>query len=373
MKISLILADNKFLSFTLKILIFVISRILRIPKLFHSCTKSIVILNFHRLGDSVFTIPALKEILKQFNTNIYIFCFEETKPIFETAFKKEILISFSRSAFHLNTRIAGSMVRKKLREVNPEKVIDLTGSTLSASVLITSTSEAVIGSNEDYYKLLYTKFTSLRTKPHVMDIYLDVARLIIPGINDLIKEFKSEINKEGFLLLHPYAGWKAKEWNLTKFITLAEKLNKKYRLIIVAEPGKLSDEIIIEIMNRDIEVIETRNIYELMQIIDKCSIFISNDSGPLYIANMLGTPTFTIYGPTNPEYSLPYGKNHQFIQKKIKCSPQVNEQYCFTNAGRIGCPSFECMNLLDVEEVFESLSGFINELGIYQNKSFKSI
>ncbi len=373
MKISLILAENKFLAGAYRVLLLFALKIFRGKKLFRSGSRRTVIINFHRLGDSVFTIPAVKEVLKHFSSDIYIFCFEETKPIFEKMLSNVSIITFGKSDFHLNFRISGSAVRKKLSELNPGRIIDITGSTLSASVLFSSTANEIIGSNEVYYKDIYTRFTKLRTDPHVMDIYLDTVRLIIPGIDDSIRQFNTTVNKNGYLLIHPFAGWTAKEWNIIRFIELAEKLNNRYRTIIVAEPGKITPEIKQEIILKEVEVIETHNINELMKVIDNCSLFISNDSGPLYIANMLGKPTFTLYGPTNPVFSLPFGKNHRYIQRKIKCSPKPNEQYCFTNGGRQGCPSFECMRLLETDEVIDSLSDFIKELGISKKTTVQNV
>jgi ADP-heptose:LPS heptosyltransferase len=84
----------------------------------------------------------------------------------------------------------------------------------------------------------------------------------------------------------------------------------------------------------------------------------------LQIAALLGKATFTIYGPTNPEFHLPFGKYHAYVQKNISCSPKKNEKFCFTDAGRDGCPSFECMNLLSVEEVIPRVMDFISRLNI---------
>jgi len=103
----------------------------------------------------------------------------------------------------------------------------------------------------------------------------------------------------------------------------------------------------------------------LIEHINSCSIFIGNDSGPIYIASLLGKPTITIYGPTNPEYSRPIGEHHHVIANTIKCSPEKNKQYCFTTAGMFGCPSFECMNLLNVDEVYNNVAPLIKE---YCNK-----
>ncbi|HKB86097.1 MAG TPA: hypothetical protein VKD08_08020, partial [Ignavibacteriaceae bacterium] len=139
MKISLLLAESKILAGVYRAILLFVIQIFRVQRPFRSGTRRTVIINFHRLGDSVFTIPAIREVLKHINNDIYIFCFEETKPIFETLPNNVSIISFSKSDFHLNLRLAGSSVRKKLKEINPERIVDITGSTLSASVLISAT------------------------------------------------------------------------------------------------------------------------------------------------------------------------------------------------------------------------------------------
>jgi ADP-heptose:LPS heptosyltransferase len=76
----------------------------------------------------------------------------------------------------------------------------------------------------------------------------------------------------------------------------------------------------------------------------------------------LGKATFTIYGPSNPPFTLPNGSTHGYYQKKLKCSPIATENLCFTDGGRYGCPSFECMNGLSVDEVLNSIKFFIDDL-----------
>ena len=137
-------------------------------------------------------------------------------------------------------------------------------------------------------------------------------------------------------------------------------LNQNYETEIIFEKDKLSKEEIKQFVDRNIPVIQTNFNTRINYKIKECSVFISNDSGPLYIANLLGKPTFTIYGPTNPDYSLPIGKFHKFIQKKISCSPN-GTQYCYLQAGLI-CPSYECMNQLGVDEVNQSVLSFLKDI-----------
>ena len=227
-----------------------------------------------------------------------------------------------------------------------------------------SAANHIIGINESYFKSIYTEFTPKRTSPHIIDIYLDAISSIISHDRKSLKEFRSNINEDGYLLIHPFAGWKAKEWNLNKFINLAANLNKNFETILVTPPGMIAGDIATEILAAGIRLVETKNTDELLDVIKGCSLIISNDSGPVYMANIMGKPTFTIYGPTNPAFHIPYGKNHQFYQKIIKCSPDAGSKYCFTDAGRNGCPSFECMNMISIQELEKKLFEFIYSLGI---------
>jgi heptosyltransferase-2 len=323
---------------------------------------TIVVLCFHKLGDSVFTLPALRALRNNTKEDFYIFCFEETKAIYELYFSSRYIIGVNHKHIRFHNRICGKKIREKLAKINPLKIFDFTGTITSASLLLTSSAKEIIGLHEPYYRSLYTLPVAIREKPHILDIYLDVIRGTFPGKDyEHYKEFPSAINKEGYILIHPYAGWEAKEWGMAGFIEIAKLLSKYYKVAFVAQPGLMKQEDIAELNKNRIDVFEPGTINELIDIIKRSSLIFSNDSGPAYIANVLGRPTFTIFGPTNPDFHIPYGDRHRFIRKQVECSPLI-EKYCFTDAGRNGCKSFECMKQLSIDEVCSHLIGFINEL-----------
>ena len=322
-----------------------------------------------RLGDSVFTIPAIKEIFKHYeNYNKIILCYPESKKIYRLVFKENI-ITLNKSGFRFGYRIAPRDARKTLRKTNPEIIIDLTGTITSASLIFNSTALKIIGMNDRIFKNIYTKYTRKRTQPHLIDTYLDVAGLEIPiERNDKIYRFNNNVNKNGKILIHPFAGWKAKEWNLEKFFKLGEILKNQYNVAFISKEDLISREIQTKLRTLNIPLIITHSIDGLINELEKCSLVISNDSGPLYIASLLGKPTFTIYGPTNPTYSVPFGTNHAFIQKKMECSPEENHQYCLTDAGRNGCPVFECMDFLTVDEVLKKVYDFLKRIEFFSTE-----
>jgi heptosyltransferase-2 len=328
------------------------------------CKKTIAIISFHRLGDTVFTIPAIREIFNHYKDyKIFIFCYPASKTIYKIEFEEKQIKSISKDEFRVRRRFASLKARPIIKDINPEIIFDITGTAASASLIFNLAAVKIIGMNIRYFKNIYTHYKPIRVLPHFMDIYMDVVRQVISIDNiDERYEFKTTINSNSKLLIHPFAIRKSKEWKLIRYIHIAKILNENYDVEIISPPGFLQDFEIEEIQNLNIPLTMTETVKDMIQKIKECSLFISNDSGPVYIASLLGKPTFTIYGPTNPEYSLPFGKNHQFIWKKLKCSAE-NDKFCFTQGG-INCPAYECMNLLEEKDVLESLESFLEKLGI---------
>ncbi len=320
-------------------------------------------ISFHKIGDSVFTVPALKILYDKFGENLFVVCFEENKKIYELVFNKMNFIIISENDFYFG-KFAGSRIRSRIKNVSPKIIVDLLGNIKSASILIGQTAERIYGFNDkEYLAGIYSHYITKRKTPHLIDVYLDVVEQII-SIQERQKTFPISINKKGYILIHPFAGWKAKEWNLQKYFELAKKISLVYKCIFTCPKNSIPEDELKHLKYAGITIKETNSLDELINLIKEASVFIGNDSGPLYIANFLGKPTFSIYGPTNPAFSLPFGGMHRYIQKQIKCSPKENEQYCFTDAGRKGCPEFVCMNTLTLEEVYQSIEKFIEGLNI---------
>jgi len=320
-----------------------------------------VIIALHRLGDAVFTIPAVKNIINYHKKNIYLICFTETEPIFRIVINSVNFINLEHSDFHFNDRIAKKKAKKLLKNLNPFTIYDLTGTITSASLLINSSAKDITGINEPYYRSIYTNYSGIRTEPHITDNYIDAIRNVLPISNNTGSTLKNDYEKE-YILFHPFTSLKEKEWGLQKYISLAESLVEKYKCCIVAKENHIPNDIILEVRGKNIDLIETKSVTELINVIKKCLLFVGNDSGPTNIANLLGKPTFTIYGPTNPDFHKPVSGLNNYIIKKINCSPRSNEKKCFTQSTTRDCPSFECMNGLSVNEVKKNVFEFLSSL-----------
>ena len=330
-------------------------------------SDAILVISLHKLGDTVLTIPTIKLLKDYFNKSFYILCSDSSAQIYKKIFNDLEYLIVSEDQTIFKGRILKRKVIKKIKNISPSTIVDLTGSITSAYLIFRLKSKNIVGINEEFYKGLYTKYVPIRKEPHLIDIYLDVIRMLSPElVEDSIIEFPIRIKQNGLILIHPFAGWAAKEWSFNNFLKLYDKLNSKYDVKFLFEKGRLKPDALSELKNMKVKYSETKDIKELLETLSNSSLLISNDSGPIHVASLIGIPTFGIYGPTHPDFHVPFGKYHRFINKEIKCSPK-DTKYCFTFGGRF-CPTYDCMHQLSAENVLGAVESFINDLGIFQRK-----
>lgn len=332
--------------------------------------ERVCIITFKLLGDAVFSIPAVRVIVENsLGKKISVFCYEDTKPIYEVALSGIEYITFTRNELNLNSRIPAFHLIKLIRKFNPYLLFDLTSEYQTAAASLFSGAKQKVGFGTKYFENFFTVFSLKRQSPDLTDMHLDpVLKYFNLDVVENRKIIKKDFTAEDKILIHPFAGWKAKEWGLDNFLRLARELNEVYHVEFIVQEGKLPDAVKSEIIGSGINILENKNVQQLIDELRQCSLLISNDSGPVYIAALLGKATFTLYGPTNPLYSLPRGNHHSFVTESLDCSPEIDKQYCDKYGGRL-CRTFECMDRLAYENVKNNLETFIKRLNFDRVKA----
>ncbi len=147
----------------------------------------------------------------------------------------------------------------------------------------------------------------------------------------------------------------AKRWPVERFAAVAGELQRRYTeallLLFGSRPDReVTDKIAAALRERVLNLAGETTVREVMALIARCQVFLSNDSGLMHIAGALNVPTVAIFGSTNPATTSPPGTRNIIIRKPVDCSP------CLKTV----CPTdFRCMNLIGVEEVAEAVSGII--------------
>jgi ADP-heptose:LPS heptosyltransferase len=127
----------------------------------------------------------------------------------------------------------------------------------------------------------------------------------------------------------PAAGNKIKEWPAERFALLADYLVEKYgATVIVIGNGKDEKEVTdmmvhFKTNDRIINTLNQFSIDELKAIVAKLSLFISADTGPIYIAEAFDVPTVDITGPIDEREQPPIGDRHLVVTPPPPRIPQL--------------------------------------------------
>jgi lipopolysaccharide heptosyltransferase II len=86
---------------------------------------------------------------------------------------------------------------------------------------------------------------------------------------------------------------------------------------------------------------------QLSAELSECALLLTNDTGTMHLATLLGVPVVAIFGSTEPLLTGPLGNARHIIRHQVECSP------CFLRE----CPiDFRCMKAVSTEEVVAAVS-----------------
>jgi len=140
-----------------------------------------------------------------------------------------------------------------------------------------------------------------------------------------------------------------KNWPLDRFVQVAQALIKADDikvLLIGTEDQEVSRLFESVLGSRLVNFMGKTHVRQLSVIFDKVQLLIANDSAPLHIAAARGTPILSMFGPTNPEATGPYGlqRGPQLLTHDLPCRP-CGERTC-RNENQL-----ECLTSISVEDV----------------------
>ena len=156
------------------------------------------------------------------------------------------------------------------------------------------------------------------------------------------------------------SGLKIKEWEQSQFAALSDKLieglGAKIIFIGGADDQKVIGEIQKTMKNNAVCAAGLFKLNELAALFKKMKLFISVDSGPLYIADAVATPVIDIFGPSDIKEVHPTGQNNRILRKDIACAPCSfmfeGPRFCKEGHSR-------CLKEITPEEVFNAARDLI--------------
>ena len=167
--------------------------------------------------------------------------------------------------------------------------------------------------------------------------------------------------------VHKYKNWSTKNWK-----TFIERFLSTYPEIDIILAGdknetKYADELVKTFHNSIYSTVGKTTISEAIQLLHKSFVFIGLDGGLMHLAVTTNTPTFTLWGASNPEmygYHTMDASKHCVVVSKTECSPC--NAWLNPNTTRVNnpfdCPDVKCMKNLTPDYVFSEFKSFFNAL-----------
>jgi ADP-heptose:LPS heptosyltransferase len=148
-------------------------------------------------------------------------------------------------------------------------------------------------------------------------------------------------------------------WALERYAQLADWLISQFdaKIILVWGPGEKGVvEKVKYFMKKDPLIFwETKNLFELGAILERCDLHIGNDNGTKHIAVAMGKPTITIYGPHSPiSWTYPDFSRHKFVKKEVDCPDCEKIKH--------NCARLSCLDLVTVEDVQKAFTELLSQL-----------
>ncbi len=211
---------------------------------------------------------------------------------------------------------------------------------------------------------------------HVISYYRDL--LVLSGINAFEQRLdlyvgeqarlwaenflrQAGVNREVIIGIAPFGGasWgqdaRQKQWPPERFAVVARALARRFsaRIVVFGTPsdrgngkkfiGNIGDAGVIDAVGRtDLE--------QCAALLEKCSLLLANDSGPLHMACALGIRTVAIFGPVDERVYGPIGdaSRHRVITAAVDCRP------CYVDFAKPYCQSVRCLREIKEETVIQA-------------------
>jgi heptosyltransferase-2 len=148
----------------------------------------------------------------------------------------------------------------------------------------------------------------------------------------------------------------AKRWLPERFAYAAEKITRQssvqWILFGMTRDVTVGEQIAAALGDQCVNRIGQTTLDQLIDELRECRLLLTNDTGTMHLAALLGVPVVAIFGSTEPRLTGPLGNVHIVLRHHVECSP------CFLRE----CPiDFRCMKAVSVQEVADAVLSLLQK------------
>jgi len=194
----------------------------------------------------------------------------------------------------------------------------------------------------------YLKFTEYLGLPATNSLDFGLASL------DLRSNTPNSISgiKDTTIAVVMGSSWESKDWFFERYYGLLKDLlySEKMQVVLLGDRSRVTSA--FQLVRKFsapglINLVGKTSLPELAAVLKSVAVAVGPDSGPSHVAAAVGTPYVSLFGPTSPRRTAPYGSENLVVQACVDCAPCYKKQ----------CPGLDriCMRKISVEKVKEKI------------------
>jgi lipopolysaccharide heptosyltransferase II len=318
------------------------------------------------LGDAVMSVPAVRAIKNgRPDAQVVVLAPEKIASMWKLAPEVDAIISLPDSWLP-------SVVRLLWREPSFDAAILFPNSLRAALEAWLSGIPRRVGYRGHWRRLLLNQIVPKPRKPgppeHHSLRFLRLARQCgadscnsdtsLAGVPDSTSNVRMAVNHQPINIgLCPGAEYgPAKCWLPERFAEAAKHINAQssvqWILFGTSRDAAAGEQIAVALGDRCVNRLGRTTLDQLIEEVRKCRLLLTNDTGTMHLAALLGVPVVAIFGSTEPRLTGPLGNGHIILRHHVECSP------CFLRE----CPiDFRCMKAVSVQEVADAVLSILRK------------
>jgi len=131
-------------------------------------------------------------------------------------------------------------------------------------------------------------------------------------------EYLAGLEGERLVAMHPGSGSSHKNWAVEKFGAVGRWLIDEMAAQLLVIQGEADETAVGQLVRllapRPLRVVRGLKLTELAAVLERCSLFVGNDSGISHLAAAVKTPTVALFGPVSVPIWEPVGDTVQVVR-----------------------------------------------------------
>ena len=166
------------------------------------------------------------------------------------------------------------------------------------------------------------------------------------------------------LLVSPVSSHRLRNWRAERYATVMDHaaLALGWRVVLCGGPSaferEFADTILTRMQARPLDLVGKDTLKQLLALLQRADLVLCPDSGPMHMANAVGTPVLGLHAASNPERSGPYSDRQWCVDRYDAAARKFRRKPAEALAWGTKLEYPGVMDLIEVDDVLERLASF---------------